>query len=281
MRTITTVTDLQTVIRRRKAAGDTIGFVPTMGALHRGHLSLLELAKEQTTFSVCSIFVNPTQFNETSDLEKYPRAPEKDSTALAEAGCDLLFMPTVSEVYPPKAAQNPSFELGHLDQVLEGAFRPGHFAGVVQVVSRLLDITLADHLFMGQKDYQQFAIIQEMIKQQKRPVQLIMGPTVREKSGLAMSSRNVRLSPANREKAPIIYQLLQQAKAKLGREKIQTIEAQTVLTLKKLGFQPEYFSIVDAVTLLPILELTPKKKIVACTAVWAGDVRLIDNLILQ
>lgn len=281
MLSITTVAELQSIILQQKAAGKTIGFVPTMGALHRGHLSLLNLAKMQASFTICSIFVNPTQFNDSEDLDKYPRTPEKDRAILAEAGCDLLFLPTVSEIYPPEASAVPGFDLGHLDQVLEGAFRPGHFAGVVQVVRRLLDITLADYLFMGQKDYQQFAIIREMIKRDKRPVQLIMGPTIREKSGLAMSSRNLRLSPSNREKAPIIYQLLQQAKAALKHGKIQAIETQTIAMLQKMGFRPEYFRIVDAETLLPIQVLTSEKKVIACTAVWAGDVRLIDNLILQ
>ncbi|MEM6377250.1 MAG: pantoate--beta-alanine ligase, partial [Bacteroidota bacterium] len=189
--------------------------------------------------------------------------------------------PSPEEVYPETETIESNIDLGHLDQVLEGTFRPGHFAGVVQVVSRLLDITLADLLFMGQKDYQQFAIIQAMIKLQNRAVDLVMGPTVREKDGLAMSSRNVRLTPANREKAPVIYKLLRQAKADLGREPVEAIENQIKTTLTKMGFQPEYFSIVDGVTLHPINQYTSDQKIVACVAVWAGDVRLIDNLILQ
>lgn len=281
MRLISTVAELQKIIQAQKTAGKIIGFVPTMGALHRGHLSLLEAAKERSSYTICSIFVNPTQFNDPKDLTKYPRTPEADHAALEAGGCDVLFLPTTKEVYPDKEPEIPPVDLGHLDQVLEGAFRPGHFAGVVQVVGRLLDITMADQLFMGQKDYQQFAIIQAMIELQNRPVELIMGPTVRENDGLAMSSRNVRLTPANREKAPIIYQLLQQAKANLGRKSIATIEAQQQQTLKKMGFQPEYFSIVDAKTLLAIEQLEPDQKVVACVAVWAGDVRLIDNLMLQ
>lgn len=281
MRLISTVTELQKTIQTQKKAGKTIGFVPTMGALHRGHLSLLEAAKEQNAYTICSIFVNPTQFNDPKDLTKYPRTPEADRAALEAGGCDVLFWPTVQEIYPDKELEIPKVDLGHLDQVLEGAFRPGHFAGVVQVVGRLLDITMADQLFMGQKDYQQFTIIQAMIELQNRPVELIIGPTIRENDGLAMSSRNVGLTPANREKAPIIYQLLQQAKADLGRTPIATIETKHQQTLKKMGFQPEYFSIVDAKTLLPIERLEPNQKVVACTAVWAGDVRLIDNLMLQ
>lgn len=278
---ISTVAELQKVIKNQKSLGASIGFVPTMGALHRGHLSLLDLAKKQSNFTVCSIFVNPTQFNDPKDLTKYPRTPEKDSALLQAGGCDVLFMPSPEEVYPKTETTKPKVDLGHLDQVLEGSFRPGHFAGVVQVVSRLLDITLADKLFMGQKDYQQFAIIQAMIKSQKRSVELVMGATIREIDGLAMSSRNVRLTPANREKAPVIYQLLQQAKAELKRTSIAEIEKQNKVTLEKMGFKPEYFSIVDAETLLPIDQLVPEQKIVACTAVWAGNVRLIDNLVLQ
>ena len=278
---ISTVAELQEVIHAQKSLGKSVGFVPTMGALHRGHLSLLDLAKDQSDFTICSIFVNPTQFNDPEDLKKYPRTPEKDQALLEAGGCDVLFMPSPEEIYPETMPADTSIDLGHLDQVLEGAFRPGHFAGVVQVVSRLLDITLADFLFMGQKDYQQFAIIQAMIKLQKRSVKLIMGATVREKDGLAMSSRNVRLTPANREKAPVIYRLLQQAMADLSREPIKTIESQIKTTLTKMGFRPEYFSIVDGETLLPIDRPTPNQKIVACVATWAGDVRLIDNLILQ
>lgn len=278
---ISTVAELQKIILKQKKAGKTIGFVPTMGALHRGHLSLLEAAKNQSDYTICSIFVNPTQFNDPKDLTKYPRTPEADQAALEAGGCDLLFMPTAKEIYPDSESEKPKLDLGHLDQVLEGAFRPGHFAGVVQVVDRLLDITMADQLFMGQKDYQQFAIIQTLIESNNKPVELIMAPTVRENDGLAMSSRNVRLTPANREKAPIIYQLLQQAKADLGRVAITSIEQQQQKTLKKMGFRPEYFSIVDAKTLLPIDLLEADQEVVACVAVWAGDVRLIDNLILQ
>ncbi|GAB5552578.1 MAG: pantoate--beta-alanine ligase [Saprospiraceae bacterium] len=278
---ISTVAELQKIILEQKKAGKTIGFVPTMGALHRGHLSLLEAAKDQSDYTICSIFVNPTQFNDPKDLTKYPRTPEADQAALEAGGCDLLFMPTAKEVYPDSKSEKLKLDLGHLDQVLEGAFRPGHFAGVVQVVDRLLDITMADLLFMGQKDYQQFAIIRTLIESQNKAVELVMGPTVRENDGLAMSSRNVRLTPANREKAPIIYQLLQQAKADLGREPIASIEQQQQKTLEKMGFRPEYFSIVDAKTLLPINQLKSDQSVVACVAVWAGDVRLIDNLILQ
>lgn len=272
---------LQKIVLSQKREQRRIGFVPTMGALHAGHLSLLALCKAQADLSICSIFVNPTQFNQAADLKQYPRTPQEDQRALAAAGCDLLFMPSEAEVYPQGSDQVPQVNLGKLDQVLEGAFRPGHFAGVVQVVSRLLDITQTDQLFMGQKDYQQFAIIRRMIAEQGREVDLVMGPTVRESDGLAMSSRNVRLSPDFRRKAPLIYTCLQEAKARLGEASIPTIEAQAIDRLKAAGFEPEYFSIVHAHTLESVAAADTQSPLVACVAAWAGDVRLIDNLLLN
>jgi len=269
---------LQEIVLSQKREQRSVGFVPTMGALHAGHLSLLALSRAQTDLSICCIFVNPTQFNEATDLDKYPRTPQQDRQLLATAGCDILFMPSEAEIYPGGQNQRPSIELGGLDRVLEGAFRPGHFAGVVQVVSRLLDITQPDRLFMGQKDYQQFAIIRRMIAQQQRPVELVMGPTVREADGLAMSSRNVRLSSAFRAKAVLLYECLQTAKDQLGQLSHATIEAQAMARLAAAGFQPEYFAIVHAVSLEPTTD--PQAPLVACVAAWAENVRLIDNLLL-
>ena len=272
---------LQSILRAQIAEQRTVGFTPTMGALHLGHLSLIEKSKIATDISICSIFVNPTQFNEASDLEKYPQTPLEDIQALEDAGCDILFMPSVDSIYPDGTNQYPQVDLGHLDKVLEGAFRPGHFEGVVQVVSRLLDIVQPNELFMGQKDYQQLAIIREMINQQGRNTHLVMGATVREASGLAMSSRNVRLTADFRLKAPTIYQLLQAAKKALTTDPIKTIEQRSIQKLQAIGLKPEYFSIVDGHTLLPIKDIKTANSIVACTAVWAGDVRLIDNCILR
>lgn len=272
---------LQKIVLSQKREQRQIGFVPTMGALHAGHLSLLALCKAHTDISICSIFVNPTQFNQAADLEKYPRTPKEDQQALSAAGCDLLFIPSETEVYPQGSDHIPLVNLGKLDQVLEGAFRPGHFAGVVQVVSRLLDITQTNKLFMGQKDYQQFAIIRRMIAEQRREVDLMMGPTVREADGLAMSSRNVRLSPDFRLKAPLIYNCLQEAKARLGEQSISAIETHAIDRLKAAGFKPEYFSIVHAHTLESVVADDTQSPLVACVAAWAGDVRLIDNLLLN
>jgi pantoate--beta-alanine ligase len=272
---------LREIVLSQKREQRQVGFVPTMGALHAGHLSLLALCKAQTELSICSIFVNPTQFNQAADLEQYPRTPEQDQQALKAAGCDILFVPSEAEIYPEGSGQAPQVNLGKLDQILEGAFRPGHFAGVVQVVSRLLDITQPDKLFLGQKDYQQFAIIRRMMAEQDRAIDLVMGPTVREADGLAMSSRNVRLSPDFRRKVPLIYTCLQEAKARLGEQPIPEIEALAMDRLQAAGFEPEYFAIVHAHTLESVGANDTSSPLVACVAAWAGNVRLIDNLLLN
>ncbi|HKK76369.1 MAG TPA: pantoate--beta-alanine ligase [Saprospiraceae bacterium] len=272
---------LQKIVLSQKKEQRSVGFVPTMGALHAGHLSLLALCRAQTDLSICSIFINPTQFNETADLDKYPRTPAEDQEALDHGGCDILFMPAEEEVYPQGRDQSPQVDLGGLDQVLEGEFRPGHFAGVVQVVSRLLDITRPDKVFMGQKDYQQFAIIRRMIAEQARSVDLVMGPTVREPDGLAMSSRNLRLSADFRARANLLYASLQEAKNKMGQHTIPEIEASALEQLRAAGFRPEYFSIVHAHTLQKPRPGNTDSPLVACVAAWAGKVRLIDNLLLK
>jgi pantoate--beta-alanine ligase len=265
-----------------RTQGGTVGFVPTMGALHQGHLSLLRQSLEQSSCTVCSIFVNPTQFNQAADLEKYPRTPAKDLAMLAEVGCDVVFMPAVSEIYPRGQHEDAGLNLGGLDQGMEGRFRPGHFQGVAQVVKRLLDIVVPQHLFMGQKDYQQFVIVRHILQMQNLPVQLHMCPTLREANGLAMSSRNVRLSPQQRAQASIIYESLQQAAAGMtaGRSPAE-VQALAWQQLHIPGFKPEYFEVVDADKLQPVARFDAAERIVACTAVWAGGVRLIDNLILK
>lgn len=261
-----------------------IGFAPTMGALHEGHLELVRMAKRDGCLAVASIFVNPTQFNDLRDLEKYPRTAEKDAALLISADCDVLFIPPVVEVYPPGENLTIELDFKQLDKVMEGEFRPGHFKGMATVVNRLLDIVRPDRLYMGQKDFQQLSIVRDMIRQLALPVELVMCPTVREPDGLAMSSRNVRLSPDMRAAAPIIHQTLQWAKVALenGRP-VAEIQAEAMGKLSQAGLKPEYFEIVDGVTLESI---RPKDShgfsapIVACTAVFAGEVRLIDNLML-
>jgi len=269
---------------------DPIGFAPTMGALHDGHLELIRMAKREGCLAVASIFVNPTQFNDPRDLEKYPRTAEKDTELLLSAHCDVLFMPSVEEVYP--SGQNLTIELDfkQLDKVMEGEFRPGHFKGMATVVNRLLDIVRPRRLYMGQKDFQQLSIVREMIRQLELPVELVMCPTVRESDGLAMSSRNMRLNPEMRAAAPVIHQALHWAKTALEENRpVLEIQTQAWAMMVNAALKPEYFELVVGATLesIPANDSIQTLKqngsealIVACTAVFAGEVRLIDNLIL-
>ena len=280
MQVIETIKELQKFLETARKLGK-IGFVPTMGALHRGHISLLDRAKLDCKTVVCSIFVNPTQFNDPNDLEKYPRPIEKDKQMLAESGCDFLLLPSVDEIYNPGVSYKLGYDFGKLDKVMEGHFRPGHFDGMAQVVKRLLDIVLPDLLFMGQKDFQQLTIIRSLIKQSHLPIDLIMCETIREPDGLAMSSRNVRLDPLLRKKASLIYNTLIWAKEHIHQLSISEINNSAFEKLRIPGFKPEYFEIVDGITLEPIKSYKSNSFIVACVACWVGDVRLIDNLIFK
>ena len=257
-----------------------VGFVPTMGALHAGHLALIRRAVAAGDLATASIFVNPPQFNDPEDLRKYPRTPEADVSILAKAGCHAVLMPSVEEVYPA-GGQSYEFSFGHLETVMEGAFRPGHFKGVAQVVARLLDMVRPQRLYMGQKDFQQTAIVAEMLRQLNSSTQLIVVETVRETDGLAMSSRNVRLSPEFRAAAPVIYQCLLDAKRLYPEMDAAAITARTMQKMESAGLRPEYFEIVDGRTLLPVGNPRQADFVVACTAAWAGDVRLIDNVVLR
>lgn len=267
----------------RKHAHRRIGFVPTMGALHEGHVSLVEQAKADNGLVVCSIFVNPTQFNQASDLDKYPRTIANDMQMLLEVGCDVLFLPDVSDIYPKdKRVEVPKIGLGSLEQVLEAAFRPGHFEGMLQVVNRLLEIVKPNSLYMGQKDYQQFRIVESMLDQTKSSVKLLSCPIVRECDGLAMSSRNARLSPALRKQAPKVYQTLNRAA-----EQIRQGEAPADVCARALeyfsaqpDFKPEYFELVDGISLKSVESIQGIYRPILLTAVWVGDTRIIDNLLL-
>lgn len=272
--------ELQQFLLSQRESGKHIGFVPTMGALHNGHFTLIKKAKRDNELCVCSIFANPTQFNDPQDLIKYPRTIESDSKGLVEVGCDVLFVPHVEDVYPDGLQLAPEIDLNGLDVLMEGAHRPGHFAGVVQVVKRLLELVHCDKLYMGQKDFQQFTIIKYMIDYFQLSVQLIVVETIREESGLAMSSRNQRLTSEQKEKANIIYRMLLQAKKWINEKPIAEIESKALEFMRIPGFRPEYFKIVDAETLMPIVDIQKSNVVVACTAVWAGEIRLIDNMIL-
>lgn len=258
-----------------------VGFVPTMGALHHGHISLVNAAKKQCDIVVVSIFVNPTQFNEKSDLDKYPRTFNEDLSLLKDAKVDFLFYPTEKAIYPKNLKTNVKIDLGKLDKVMEGAHRPGHFDGVMQVVNRLLEITSPDRLYMGQKDFQQFTIIQHMIDQLKIKTKLEVCPILREPTGLAMSSRNTRLTPSNKEKSLVLYRTLSKLKENLATTSIDKLISNSLKEIKTAGLKPEYIEIINGNTLQSITNEKDHKYIGACLAAWAGDVRLIDNMILK
>lgn len=275
-----TVQDLAAYLDRQRSAGKTIAFIPTMGALHKGHLSLIGAAQQEQALTVCSIFVNPTQFNNASDLEKYPRTTEQDIALLTGAGCDVLFLPDEHEVYPDGKAIREPYDLGYLETVLEGAFRPGHFQGVAQVVERLLLIVKPDRLYLGQKDFQQVAVLRRLIELRGLPVQLVSVPTTREPDGLAMSSRNRRLTETQRSLAGLIYQCLVSIQSKKELQSFAVVKKECWELLVHKGFRPEYIELADAGTLELMSEYDASKRTVALIAAFIGDIRLIDNLIL-
>jgi pantoate--beta-alanine ligase len=259
------------------------GFVPTMGALHAGHISLIELSKKKSQITVCSIFINPTQFNDGKDFVKYPVTLEKDISLLETAGCDVLFLPSVDEIYPNGLKQNKYYDLDYLETLLEGKFRPGHFQGVCDVVRRLLDIVQPDVLYLGQKDYQQCMVITRLIgliKKDKK-IKIAICPTLRESDGLAMSSRNMRLTEHDRKKAGTIYKSLHRVKEKIQQGNLNELQLEARKMLEKAGFKVDYFEIVDAKNLSTINKWDGKQKLVAVVAAFINEVRLIDNLLLN
>lgn len=255
--------------------GENIGFVPTMGALHAGHISLVEQARKDGGTVVVSVFVNPTQFNDPDDLRRYPRTPEADLKILEQAGADIVFMPAIEEVYPEPDTR--IFDFGMLDKVMEGATRPGHFNGVAQVVSRLFDLVQPVRAYFGEKDFQQIAVIRNMVRQLNMPVQIVAMPIVREADGLAMSSRNALLTPATRAAAPLIYKALTEGVTLAATHTPAEVER---FVIERINSNPElkviYFELVDATTLQPVQSW--KGRVRGCIAVQAGNVRLIDNV---
>ena len=280
MKLYTTRSSLQAALKKEQEKGFKIGFVPTMGALHEGHLSLVRQAGETTDFVVVSIFVNPTQFNDTNDLANYPRTLEADLEKLSTQRCDYVFLPSVDEIYPVPDTRR--FEFGSLETVMEGEFRPGHFNGVAQVVSKLFTIVQPDKAFFGRKDFQQLAIIKSLVLQLKLAIEIVPCEIVREVDGLAMSSRNKLLLPEYRKCAPAIYQTLMTAKEfSLGRS-VSEVKEFVLNTINGSGLlKVEYFEIVDDRTLIPIQSWSDTGIKVGCIAVQAGKVRLIDNLIFN
>ena len=273
MKVIHTIAELQAILKE----GKKIGFVPTMGALHQGHIELVKRSVAENELSVVSIFVNPTQFNDKNDLLKYPRTLDADCELLQKVGNDIVFAPSVEEIYPKPDARQ--FDFGSLETVMEGQFRPGHFNGVAQVVSRLFDIVKPNNAYFGEKDFQQLAIIQALTKQLNLDIQIVACPIIREKDGLAMSSRNARLNENQRNEAVFISQALFESK-KIQKE--YTVEALKLWVIEQINvhseLQIEYFEIVDGVTLQSIQNWEDTKYPVGCIAVFAGTTRLIDNI---
>jgi len=280
MKLYTTISSLQAALKKEQGKGFKIGFVPTMGALHEGHLSLVSQAGAMTDIVVVSIFVNPTQFNDANDLANYPRTLETDLEKLATQRCDYVFLPSVDEIYPIPDTRR--FEFGNLETVMEGEFRPGHFNGVALVVSKLFNIVQPEKAFFGRKDFQQLAIIKSLVLQLKLDIEIVPCEIVREVDGLAMSSRNKLLLPEYRKCAPVIYQTLMEAKEfSLGRS-VAEVKEFVLNAINGSGLlKVEYFEIVDDRTLIPIQSWNETEIKVGCIAVQAGKVRLIDNLIFN
>lgn len=279
MKVIYTKNELFSLIEGYKKEGKCVGFVPTMGALHNGHLSLVKACKNSCDIAVTSVFVNPTQFNDPEDLKRYPRTPEKDAELLKTAGCDLVFMPSVEEIYPEKDTRK--FDFGYLETVMEGAKRPGHFNGVGQVVSRLFDIVQPHKAFFGMKDFQQVAIIKNMVNQLKYNIEIIPCPIVREESGLALSSRNALLEEEHKKNAPHIYATLKKARNLVAKMSVADLKKWITEEINNNPYlETEYVEIVDDTTLKVIENWNEKGTKVVCVAVYAGKIRLIDNIIL-
>jgi pantoate--beta-alanine ligase len=275
-----TIQELRDSEAKLTARGKLIGFVPTMGALHEGHISLLKQSKSSCDSSICSIFVNPNQFNDKGDLARYPRTPEADIKMLEEAGCDIVFMPSVEEIYPREDKR--LFDFGMLAKVLDGAHRPGHFNGVAQVVSRLFDIVKSDKAFFGLKDYQQVLIIKKMVEQLGLKVEVVACPILREPDGLAMSSRNTLLTVEERKAASLIPKLMQEAKALSASMPLADLKHKLLDKLATNSLlKADYIEFCDADTLESVSEIKPGKKIVCLTAIFSGKIRLIDNLFIN
>lgn len=280
MHLFTRISDLRTYLAAERRAGRCLGLVPTMGALHEGHLALIQASRAATDRTVCSIFVNPTQFNNAEDLARYPRTLEADCALLESAGCDVVFAPEAGEMYPHPPHLRLDF--GTLERVLEGEFRPGHFNGVGIVVAKLFHLVQPDRAFFGQKDLQQCLIVRRLVDELSFPLELHLVPTVREADGLAMSSRNRRLSPDERAVAPVLYQVLSDVRERLrAGEPAEAVRAGAFGVLAEHGaFRPEYLEIVDSRTLEPLAGPLAGREAAVCVAAFLGGVRLIDNVLV-
>lgn len=278
MKVLRTVGEVREAMQAARAAGQSIGLVPTMGALHAGHASLVDKAREQNDIVVVSVFVNPTQFNNPNDLSTYPRTEEADCELLEKHGADYAFIPSVEEIYPEPDTR--VFPLGPVAEVMEGAMRPGHFNGVAQIVSKLFAMVLPTRAYFGEKDFQQIAVIRRMVQLEGFDLEIVACPIMREADGLALSSRNVRLTPLGRSQAPAIHRVLC--------ESLKMVPDHTPAQVKQWvteqidnagGLETEYYEIADALTMQPVDNWTSPNGTVGCVTVYCGDVRLIDNIL--
>ncbi|WP_207424554.1 pantoate--beta-alanine ligase [Desertivirga brevis] len=279
MKVFTSKHELSGYLDTLKEKGKIIGFVPTMGALHQGHLSLIEIAARNTDCVVCSIFVNPTQFNDPEDLAKYPRPIDADIAMLEQVNCDVLFLPAVQEMY--SGDEQWSIDLGYLERILEGRFRPGHYQGVTQIVKKLFDVVQPNKAFFGQKDFQQVKVIMKMVELYSMPVEIVMCPILREEDGLAMSSRNIHLSPSERVEALALSKTLNSTRENFAIKPISQLQQDAESFLQNSeGVELEYFEICNAETLMPA-ESKDEAGLVALVAAKVGRTRLIDNIIIK
>ena len=277
MEVITKIADLQRKIAEIRAKDGTVGLVPTMGALHNGHLELVKRCVAENSICVVSVFVNPTQFNDKNDLLHYPRTLDADCRLLESAGCAIAFAPEVEEMYPVEDTR--VFNLGTVAEVMEGKYRPGHFNGVAQIVSKLFDAVQPDRAYFGEKDFQQIAVIRSMVKLLNFPVEIVACPIVREDDGMALSSRNLRLTPQQRKNAVSISQTLFKSRTFAEQHSVAETIDYVVSTLNTVpDLEVEYFEIVDGNTLLPVNDWSDSDYIVGCITVYCGEVRLIDNI---
>lgn len=273
--------DLENYLIRQRKLNISVGFVPTMGALHTGHLSLIERCKGFCKLTVCSIFVNPTQFNNSDDFEKYPKTIDDDVLLLEKNGCDILFLPNEQEMYPDSISKEKHYDLGYLETILEGKFRPGHFQGVCMIVEKLLNIVNPKYLFMGQKDYQQCMVVKRLTKHMHKRIEVIICPILREKNGLAMSSRNIRLNPSESILATELQKELILIDQKLNGHNFFELKNQAIATLKNSGIKIEYLELANTKDLKLISEFENRSGLILLIAAFISEVRLIDNLLIN
>jgi pantoate--beta-alanine ligase len=274
------VTDIKKWLQSAISINATIGFVPTMGALHQGHLSLLKESKKKADITVVSIFINPAQFDNKSDLEKYPSPVVQDVTLLEENGCDILFLPSEDEIYPDEKSKQKHFDLGNLETILEGKFRPGHFQGVCLVVERLLTIITPDYLFLGRKDFQQCLVIKRLVRLMNYETNIVVCPIIREQSGLAMSSRNQRLNEEDRKTAAELYSSIKEIKDNRDQHQFSILKMNAIKKLEQKGFKIDYLELAKEKDLQIVSQFLDGQKQVLLIAAFLNNVRLIDNIVL-